>query len=98
MLLLTMSEWLGPGRRMTPEEIDRAEARKTQIAFATRMKLGEAIKKLYNYQTAYNAYYLLAVEYSLLQVAEIDDLSMDQLEMVNVELIENLKQSKDEFE
>lgn len=91
MLLLTVNEWLGPGNRMTQEERNTTLVKTRQIAFATHMTLSKAIEKIYNYQTNYNAYYPIAVEFTLLHVTEIDDLTMDQLRMVRIEYVEELK-------
>ncbi len=98
MLLLTLNEWLGPGRKMSSEERSSWEVQEKIIAIATRLKLGEAIGRVNKHQEAYNDFYPLAVNFRLLQVAEIEDLTDEQLGMVAVELAENLKQSPEEFE
>ena len=75
---------------MTIEEKSRTIATEKTIAFATNMQLDEAIEKIHEYETAYNDHFLLAVNFSLLQVSKIADLSKDQLEMARVELVEEL--------
>lgn len=98
MLLITMNEWLGPGRRMTNEQRDRTESRERLVAFATYVPLGEAIEKISTYEQAFNAHYLMAVNFRLLQVNKIDDLTKQQLDMVEVQLIEDLNQKPEDFE
>jgi len=90
MLLLTMNKWLGPGRQMTREQRRSTVASERQMAFATRLTLQEAITKIVKYKIAYNKHYLLALEFSLLQVSKIDDLPNKQLDLIRVDLVENL--------
>ena len=97
MLLITMNEWLGPGRRMTEEKKDKINILERHMSFATRMNLGDAIEQIYKYQEAYNKHYLLSVEYRLLSVIEIDELSNQQLSMCEVDIVEDLKTRPEDF-
>ena len=98
MLLITMNEWLGPGRKMTPENASRTDSHERLITFATHLSLGEAIERISNYEQAFNAHYFLAVNFRLLQVMKIDDnLTPQQLTSVDVQLVENLYQKSEDF-
>jgi hypothetical protein len=88
MLLLTVSEWIGPGRaHPSPGSV---EERTRTIAFATRLTLAAAINELAAYAFIYNRQYDLAVNFSLISVSEIEDLSDASLSLANVQLIESL--------
>lgn len=98
MLLITTHEWLGPGRRMTPEERERTTIQESQTAFATRRPLWEALKLIKGYSDAYKERYRLAVEFRLISVATIEDLPDHVLgEYARVQLAEHLPQSAAEF-
>lgn len=97
MLLLTMNEWLGPGRKMPPDESVMTSVQERRFAFATALSLETAIDRIMRYQAAYNERYHLAVNFRLLQVSEIAPLTRTQLAGVQVELVEDLKQNASEF-
>lgn len=89
MLLLTVSEWLGPGRdHPHPKSVD--EKIRT-ISFATRMGLEKAINLLADYEDKYNRRHTLAVNFTLLSVSTIDDISDGALELMRIQLIEAMK-------
>jgi hypothetical protein len=88
MLLLTFNEWIGPGRsHSSPWAV---QERTRTIAFATRLELAEAISRINDYQIAYNKRFTLAVNFSLVAVAEIDSIPDASLETVNVHFVERL--------
>jgi hypothetical protein len=90
MLILTVREWIGPDHhreypRGRPEVIERVRG------MATRQPLGEAMLRLQAIGQAYKVRGPLAVEFSVLGVATIDDLTDAELEAGMIELIDDLE-------
>ena len=98
MFLITFNEWLGPGRNVPASERHTISDCNKEIAFATRLALKEAVDRIVAYQNAYNSYYRLAVNFRLLHVTKIENLSDKQLRAVEVQLAEHLPQSAQELE
>ena len=98
MLLLTMNEWLGPGRKMSLEESSQTKAFESKIALATRSTLTEALKHIHQYELAFNENYRLAVNFKLLSVSTIDDVNDESLADVDVAIVENLPQKSEDFD
>ena len=89
MLLLTISEWLGPGRdHPNSKSVDE---RIRTISFATNLGLEEAINLLADYEDKYNRRYTLSINFTLLSVSTVDNISDGALELMRVQLIENMK-------
>lgn len=97
MLLITMNEWIGPGRKMTPDERDKAISRERLVSFATQLSLGHAIDRIAIYQRSYNENYRLAVNFRLIQVAEISEISREQAQQVGINFVEELPQGINDF-
>jgi len=96
MLLLTMNEWLGAGKRWPAAE-PHPTATERQVAFATRLPLVEALERVRTHQAAYNARYTLAVNFRLLTVSETLDVPDDLLTDLQVEIVEKLQQCVEDF-
>lgn len=91
MLLITMKEWLGPRKDLSNEQRARLTPMINPVAFATSLPLGAAIDRIYAYQTSFNVESeALAMELTLLTVAQIDELSDDQIVKANIRKVENL--------
>lgn len=97
MLLITMREWLGPGRRMSTEENLKWKEKVRHSGFVTRLPLGEAIERIKQYSDAYKARYPLAVEFELISVSEIDYLTDEQIEISGAVFVEKLAQRVEDF-
>lgn len=89
MLLITVQEWLGPGRKMTAAERERTEVRLNLIGFVTRLTLPEAIIHLNKYESAFNEKYLLGFTMRIVAVSIIDDLDNKLINIGGMELIED---------
>lgn len=98
MLLLTMYEWLGPGKRMTPEQREKAFTQERVHGFVTRLSLGAAIEQISAYQEAFNQHHLMAVNLRLVAVSTIEDLTDSQIEKADLEIVERLKQNASDFQ
>ena len=98
MLLLTLNEWNGPGRRYPPGRTDVDLVTQRTIGMVTRLSLKEAIDRLSDYRNAYNAHFRLAVEFRLLGVATIDNLDPGRIDAAGLTMVENLAQGPDDFE
>ena len=93
MLLITVKEWLGKNSRLSQKQREECTFKATEsiIAFATCLPFIEAINKIIGYQKAFNnRSTYLAINFQLLQVSIIDDLTNQQLQDVGLELIEDL--------
>ena len=97
MLLITMKKWFGPGRRMPEDTAEGFKSRIEQLGFVTHLPLGQAIERINKYQKGFNATHILAVEYELLSVYQIDDLTDAQICMAGATLVEKLKQCSEDF-
>ncbi len=93
MLLLTVQEWIGPGRDMVEDRHLWPEKISTK-AFATRLELERAINVLADYEDRYNRANRLAVNFTLIGIQTIEDISDGALECVRVELVENLEKKR----
>jgi len=98
MLLITMHEWLGPGRKMTIEEKEKTRVIERHIAFATNMTEEDALKRISQYQRSYNDKFFLAVNFSLLNISTIRKIPEDILNNLQVPMIESLPSTVNEFE
>ena len=97
MLLLTMNEWIGNGKRWPANE-PLPTVRERHMTFATRLPFAQALERVLAYQTAYNNHYTLAVNFRLLAVSTIPDTSDDLLCDLQVEMVEDLHQSEADFD
>lgn len=66
----------------------------------TRLPLGEAIRRLHEYEVAYVAHFEgdFASEHELLHVSAIDDLSAEEIAMARATLVESLPRSAADFD
>lgn len=88
MLLLTVREWCGP----TQEARIQTKPHVQLVGMATRLQLGEAIEAIHAYEVAYKKrFFAMAVEFNVVAVASIQDLTDEQLTQGRIELIENLR-------
>lgn len=97
MLLLTIQEWLGPGRNMTDAQREKTVEKIQLVGFVTRLSLPEAIKHIYKYKQAYNQKFLLGLTLKVISVSKIDDLPDDVIDMAGMELVEEKPISPTEF-
>jgi len=97
MILITLNEWVGPGKKLSREEKIATQCNEKQISIASRKTLREAVDMIIKYQNAYNYRYRLAVNFRLLQVNTIDELSDEQLDFLKVQLAESLTQKPEDF-
>jgi hypothetical protein len=88
VILIAVNEWLGPGRRMTPEQSERTLVKERLVSFASTQTLAAAILHLRGYEDAYNAVYPLAVNFTVLSVATIDDLTAEHLDAARIEVLD----------
>lgn len=95
MLLLTLSEYLGAGQRHP--EYNTYKASEKVISMATRKPLGEALLFLKTYTDAYAARYPLALEFRVLTVTTVFDLTAEQLEAGHIEDLDRLPQRVEDF-
>ena len=98
MLLLTLHEWIGPGRSYPVEGIAENVPSEQTIGMVTNLSLSEAIDRLSDYEHAFKAHSILAVEYSLLGIATIDKLDPGRIPAAGLTLVENLAQGADDFD
>ena len=97
MLLITMKEWLGPGRQMSITQAEQCYKKESHVAFATRLPLGEALERIVNYQSVFNEHSVLGLTLSLLHVVEMAEINADLLDAVQVSMVEELPQSLSEM-
>jgi len=90
MLLITMNEWLGPGKNTTVEQAEKLPRMERTMAFATQMLLSKALEEILKYQADFGAKNLLAVEYRLLSVSEIQPVRAELLYDMGVQMVEEL--------
>lgn len=94
MLLLTVREWVGPTREAKIQTKPHVQL----VGMATRLPLGAAIEAIHAYESAYKArFFAMAVEFNVVAVAAIEDLTDDQLAHGRIELIENLEARASDF-
>jgi len=98
MLLLMVNEWRGPGNAM----MNRGETfpvTNTLLSFSylNEKRLDLALGFLHAHQRAYNLHYPLAIEFTLLAVSTVQDLSAEIQESMRIERIENLVITQDGF-
>lgn len=92
MLLLTMKEVLWPS------QLDPAgPPTQTVIAFATNLKLEDAINRLKDHEQAHIERYDQNIRHDLQAVSTIDDVAREVLESVEVRIIEQLAVKPEEF-
>jgi|GEM_PF-4867887 len=97
VLLITMHEWLGPGEKIPKEEARAMVPRTGVVTFSSRLSINDALGRLAKYQTAYNDHYRLAVNFSILSIAETPDISDVNLEFFGVRRVEFLAQNPADF-
>jgi hypothetical protein len=99
MLLITMREWFGPSRQVINLGAERIKAEVRLRAFVTRLPLGQALMRIGAYESAFKARYAKtsAVEFELLQVGIIDDLSDEEIEVSRATLVERLDSSVEQM-
>jgi hypothetical protein len=72
------------------EQGRRMDEKVSVISFATNMSLESAIKAIADYQNRYNSHYPTAVNFTLLGVQTIEDVSSDVLALMQVQMVERL--------
>jgi len=95
MLILTVNEWVGPGKKCTPEQYDKMQVVQGVAGMATRLPLADAIRKLNAHKKWFDSQGLTAVCYTLLGVCEVDDLDDDLIISMQMILIENMQTDGD---
>lgn len=97
MLLITLNEWFGPSREaMHREHVDpkaaKTEAKEYLTTFATRLPQLEALRRLMEYQRAYNKHYwqVTAINFRIHAITEVEDIPDDLLEEFQTFLVERL--------
>lgn len=93
MLLLTVNQWLGPTSEAIQRDGDMVFKARTELqGIATRLPLSEALASLNEYEVAYRERFgrSLAVEFALISVSVIDDLTDEELDEARVSLAEGL--------
>ena len=92
MILLTFHEWVGPSRDFHGENPPRVSEQ--QIALATNLGLGDALKRVFDYQCAFNLRYHLtsALNLSLLGIThvDIDNVDMRHFQALGVQFVDDL--------
>lgn len=93
MILLTMRQWLGPSNSTIHNP--KSEAKEAEVklkGFVTNLSLGDAIRAINQYEKAYNVKYrdVMAVNFELIQVSNIDQLTNEEISMARLELVESL--------
>lgn len=94
MLLITMHEWHGPSQ----QQIARAEPRpkvETRLrGFVTRLPLGAALLRIRDYEEAFRQRFqgISALNYDLISVSQIDDLTDEQIDASRAAYVEKLAQ------
>lgn len=84
MLLLNLSEW-------NSAERIKMGVQTAQVGYVTNLSLPEAIEIISEFESAFNRYYSIAVNFSLLSVSEIGHLSNNHRDMARLPLMEDLK-------
>lgn len=95
MLLLHVVEWLGAGRNHPDQHTLKATER--HIGMVTEQPLESALRHLKAHETAYKARYLLAVEFRVLAVSRIDDLSDEMIDSGMFERLDALGQKPEDL-
>lgn len=94
MLLLTFSEWRGPSQALwasNSSKAERVEVSTRLSAFVTRLDLPSALRKIRDYETAYERrYFSLSIEFSLVGVYTIEDLSDEEIVLARATMVEYL--------
>ncbi len=95
MLMLTMREWFGASiegyesRRTTGLPFAAAQVRLR--GFITGMSLGDALRRIRQYEETFNGMHAdHHVEFELLQVVDIPELSPDEIELSRATYIESM--------
>lgn len=90
MILITVNEWIGPGRRMPIEQRDNVEVKESLRGLVTNLSLPEAIEMIDQHVAYFNSKYTLGITISIIAVSEIEDLTDHLIAKGNIEMIENL--------
>lgn len=89
MILIQVNEWLGPSKSALSKP-DRTEARERLTAFASRLALEDALMELEAYEEEYRMKYSeTAVNFRVIGIQEIPDLSDEALAAGRIEVIED---------
>jgi hypothetical protein len=103
MLLTRFNVWFGPSRNRIHEANmgtqTRMEPEIKQEAYATRLSLPQALRRMQAYERAFNERYekVSAVNYTLLGVDTVEDLSREELDIARVHLVEDLPTTAQQF-
>lgn len=90
MLLLTVNEWIGPSIKARDEQGKTGTNLERVVGFVTNFPLAEAIDVLREYEEVYQKKYeWTAVNYRLLSVSTIEDLSADSISKARINCIES---------
>ena len=98
MLILTLHEWIRPGEKFPIDWSASNVTSERTIGMATNLSLPMAIDRLTEYEFAFNAHSILAIEYSLLGIATIDQLDPGRVHAAGLTLIEDLARSVEDFD
>lgn len=94
MLLITVNEWLASKKSAARGDVDRVILDRP-TAFASKLPLEPALKELERYRLAYlTRYRLMALEFRLISVSQVDALDPDVLFPFGCEMIESLIESR----
>lgn len=91
MLILMINEWVGPGRKCTPDQRNRLQSVQGVIGMATRLPLAEAIEQLTAHKAWFDGRGLMSVCYTLLGVSEVDDIDDRLIDSMQMALIEGMQ-------
>ena len=93
MILICVSQWLGPSRDASHRHV--VESRLTESSFASYLPIPEALAELAEYQWEYNKKFYPATEvkFELRSICEIGDAPVSILETLGVDLVETLREN-----
>lgn len=94
MLLITMHEWFGPSTAALNDLTRKRIESETRLrGFVTALPLGQALLRIKEYEQAFRERYALhtALNFELLSVTGISDLTDDEIEASGAIHVEKLK-------
>ena len=94
MILITVNEWLGPGREY-PKNAIRQEPTNKLTCFASRLGIVDALDEIYRYQLDFNKRHLLAVNFSLISFQACEEIPEKLLDNLGVQMVEDLIRHND---
>jgi hypothetical protein len=89
MLMFTINEWYGPTRDHPKHH--ETSAKERLIGMASRLDVENALKTLSIYEAAFKKHYKYnAVNFTVLAINKIDDISDEVAQLGRIEIIENV--------